>query len=706
MAPKVATIYTLGATGGGSYDSQDGISDWNIASTNRMLVIGSGLYLYVAISNGDQINIGDYGSFGWGPLPADTTFSDTGSIGLDGPVDMELVNIGTSRFLVVAGLGDWALTTLQIDTEGEGVGTLSHVATHTDPDAADPRTPLRNVSDIDSFRVGSQTWVVAQSAVYGDLSLWSMATDGTLTMTDHEFGFGVPNNPNPALAAVAGAEIDGTGYVLGADATNLSLYSFDDTGALTLLDTEPSPALGPGQALSVGALEVVQTAGRTFVYWGGTRYGSDVLFMSEIKNGGLQPSVALAGVGINIRDLRTLTVDGVQMLFVADFGNSGFGSTATAYVVQPNGGLLRVARVDDDNDLFATVAVDAAVWNGVLHMTVTNAYSGNNNGEVNTFQIGVEDDSIAGNGKDNILIGLFGNDSLAGKNGADLLSGGHGDDRLSGGEGNDTLNGGEGADALFGGSDSLIGDALDYSTSTDGVEIRLSTGYAQGGHATGDTFEDIENLIGSDFADTLLGDGERNIIQGGSGSDEIQGSGGDDVLNGAGGDKGIDTGSDTLYGGSGNDALTGNGGQDMFFGGGGNDNLSSSATSDDRFHGGLGNDTLIGGRGNDQLYGDAGNDTLSGGLNNDTLSGGADLDLFVFTVSDPSQNIGKDLITDFTVGLDQIDLRGHGYDDLDELLEDVTFVDGNTVIDLAGPARITLFGLDPATLVSNNFIFT
>ena len=84
--------------------------------------------------------------------------------------------------------------------------------------------------------------------------------------------------------------------------------------------------------------------------------------------------------------------------------------------------------------------------------------------------------------------------------------------------------------------------------------------------------------------------------------------------------------------------------------------------------GGSGNDKLIandfgctlsGGYGNDTLIGGAGNDTLIGGAGVDTLTGGDGADTRMPATGDSSAATGQhDLITDFTSGVDHIDLTG------------------------------------------------
>ena len=62
---------------------------------------------------------------------------------------------------------------------------------------------------------------------------------------------------------------------------------------------------------------------------------------------------------------------------------------------------------------------------------------------------------------------------------------------------------------------------------------------------------------------------------------------------------------------------------------------------------------LSGGADNDSVSGGAGNDTIFGDAGSDVLTGGADSDVFVFF-----ENGGNHRITDFTDGVDRIDLSG------------------------------------------------
>lgn len=157
------------------------------------------------------------------------------------------------------------------------------------------------------------------------------------------------------------------------------------------------------------------------------------------------------------------------------------------------------------------------------------------------------DDVITGNGFANDLSGGLGNDILSGEGGNDSLNGNDGNDTLVGGAGSDILRGDAGDDRLAGGAggDQLYGgsgiDTVDYRTSAAGVTVNLTTNTASGGDAQGDQFADglIENIDGSDFADTLTGSSAANILKGFGGDDVLQGGAGNDSFDGGAGSDGV-----------------------------------------------------------------------------------------------------------------------------------------------------------------------
>ena len=251
---------------------------------------------------------------------------------------------------------------------------------------------------------------------------------------------------------------------------------------------------------------------------------------------------------------------------------------------------------------------------------------------------------------------------------ANILYGCPSNDILNGNGGNDVLIGRAGADQLNGGAGY---DQASYEGSNGAVAVDLRNGTGVGGHAAGDTLTGIENLKGSRFGDTLIGNGGVNVLVGDDGNDILQGLAGNDQLLGGAGNDILEggAGADQIHGGDGYDqasyegstsgvavdlrngntiggdaagdtitgiealvgsayfdTLLGNNVANILRGENGFDYLRGFAGNDKLF-GGNGNDTLFGDSGSDQLNGDAGNDTLFGGAGNDQLLGGTGNDI-------------------------------------------------------------------------------
>src|SRR5829696_8077390 len=109
---------------------------------------------------------------------------------------------------------------------------------------------------------------------------------------------------------------------------------------------------------------------------------------------------------------------------------------------------------------------------------------------------------------------------IKGDGGNNTLPGTAGEDEIYGYGGNDYLTGGAGADILDGGIDY---DAASYEGSSAGVWVDLANSYGSGGDAEGDTLYDSENVYGSSFDDTLIGDANANVLLGFDGHDGLRG---------------------------------------------------------------------------------------------------------------------------------------------------------------------------------------
>ncbi|CAN7217003.1 hypothetical protein LJR164_000778 [Phenylobacterium sp. LjRoot164] len=156
-------------------------------------------------------------------------------------------------------------------------------------------------------------------------------------------------------------------------------------------------------------------------------------------------------------------------------------------------------------------------------------------------------DVLKGGAGDDTLYGYGGDDSLSGGGGSDVLAGHEGNDSLNGGTGDDYLLGGAGTDILDGGAGV---DWAAYEDATAGVTVSLAlTGWQETGGGGRDKLSGIENLYGSAFNDTLIGDAGVNYLSGGAGDDRLEGGAGDDHLEGG-------LGNDTIIGGDGWDVVS------------------------------------------------------------------------------------------------------------------------------------------------------
>jgi Ca2+-binding RTX toxin-like protein len=286
-----------------------------------------------------------------------------------------------------------------------------------------------------------------------------------------------------------------------------------------------------------------------------------------------------------------------------------------------------------------------------------------------------------------------GDDRLYGGAGDDTILGGQGDDLLDGGAGDDTLSGQAGVDVFRGGAGS---DTVDYSKESPfQLLVNLSTNVASGGTASGDTFYNIENLIGSDDRiDRFIGTAADNHFWGQGGGDYFSGGGGDDILDG-----GRD--GDIIYGEAGDDTVIGGAGQDYLDGGAGIDTVvyfgspdgvtidlaDGSARGGDGdgpvqivgrgaairhdilvgFENAVGSsydDHLIGDGGKNRLLGRGGDDTLTGGGAADLLNGGAGSDTADYADADSGVRLG---LAAGQAGADAFvsieNLAGSGHDD-------------------------------------------
>jgi Ca2+-binding RTX toxin-like protein len=243
-----------------------------------------------------------------------------------------------------------------------------------------------------------------------------------------------------------------------------------------------------------------------------------------------------------------------------------------------------------------------------------------------------------------------------------LVNGTRGNDNLNGTAASDTIRGSFGDDTLFGGffGDDLLdgeggNDTATYLGFGNNINASLETNKATFFGGSG-TFVSIENLIGGNNQDVLIGHNFNNLIDGSFGSDDISGRAGDDRL--IGGD-----GFDTLRGEAGNDNLRGGNDADLLDGGDGFDFLAGDKGNDTMI-GGNGDDNFqwVNGDGSDLIQGDGGRDEL---LFNGSIEQGDNINLSKSGSNIILQRTNLVPVTLTTTGIESFNaINGLGGDDV------------------------------------------
>ena len=325
----------------------------------------------------------------------------------------------------------------------------------------------------------------------------------------------------------------------------------------------------------------------------------------------------------------------------------------------------------------------------------------------------------------NNLQGSAFNDVLIGNGLVNIIDGGAGDDVLEGLGGADTFRGGAGIDSVS------------YAHSTAGVIASLANPPSNTNDASGDNYSSIENLIGSNFNDTLVGDGNDNILDGGLGANTLDGGGGFDIASYltatgpmtiamTGGGSGTVTGAgrtdtllniervvgsnftDNITGTAGDDWIDGGEGADAIDGVGGNDTISyvtatggrtvvlNTSSSDGKA---LSNfENIVGSSFGDVLTGDVNDNIIEGGLGNDTLNGAGGIDTVSYSLSTAAVSVNISATTLLGVVANTA-TGGEGTDSLinfenitGSAFNDILIGDGNTNVINGGDGNDLLLG--------------
>ncbi len=364
--------------------------------------------------------------------------------------------------------------------------------------------------------------------------------------------------------------------------------------------------------------------------------GNDILIGQagdDVINGGDGDDQALGGAGNDSIDLGAGSDVGIggagNDTLIGGAGNDFlYGESTTETLNGVSGNDTMIAGDGDDfmrpglgddyvdggagNDRVTYYAVQGSV---TVDLRIQGTAQNTGAGGLDTL-IGIE--NLSGTTFSDVLIGNNVANWIWSHGGADDIRGNAGDDTFWLPEGDGAVvRGGQGVDVI-----SFRGRVDELGTDTGGVTFTLaSQGVAQDIGRGLVTVYSMEGAEGSEFDDTITGNGNDNLLSGFSGADTVNGGGGDDLIYGDlpirdVGESEVDYNDPSFI--QGNDILNGGAGDDAIYGNGGNDTID----------GGAGADTIIGGAGADRTIGGAGDDTFvfesaadSSGVNFDTVVG-------------------------------------------------------------------------------------
>jgi Ca2+-binding RTX toxin-like protein len=408
--------------------------------------------------------------------------------------------------------------------------------------------------------------------------------------------------------------------------------------------------------------------------------GGFVVFYEDNGVGSLGMSIAYFTEAGVLRSIQTADLDSITNDFpkISELANGFICATWTENGVDITTALydpVTMTRVSSgpvviENQAGQQEAVSSAgLSNGTFVSAWTDYNSAVADGNTDTIgsHVSIQIDAwvrtSTSDAQSDVMIGDGLLDSMRGFAGNDVLYGNGGNDTLEGGDDVDSLFGGPGGDVLNGGTNF---DYARYDYAAIGVGARLYDAIYNFGEAVGDSYIDIEGLIGSAFGDQLYGNGLINVILGNDGNDFLDGVGGV---------------SDYLYGGSGFDTFFGRPGADIIDGGADNDTVRYSYadaglraylydasqntgyaagdtyTSVESLFGSGFSDDLRGDSGDNAIFGEGGDDWIIGLGASDFLQGGSGQDLFHF-VGIGDGGASGDTIDDFVSGNDRISVTG------------------------------------------------
>ncbi len=310
-----------------------------------------------------------------------TTFSSTDNVfddnilALNGIYSMATALISGTTYLFVGAIIDDGISVFSIDSDG--------ILTNVDNIYDDNTLALDGIYPITTAVVSETTYLFGAGFHDNGVSVFSVAADGTLTNVDNVY-----DNDTWKLHGVASmstADVFGTTYLfVGATVDDgISVFSVASDGTLTNVDN-----VSDNNILALNGVVSLSTAvvsGMTYLF--GTGVDDDGISVFSVASDGTLTNV------YNVSDNETLALDGTFSLSTIDifgktylFGAGNADHGISVFSVASDGTLMNIDNVFDN---------DTLALNGVISISVVSEQpflyaSGNGDDGVSIFQIAAD----------------------------------------------------------------------------------------------------------------------------------------------------------------------------------------------------------------------------------------------------------------------------------------------------------------------------
>lgn len=267
--------------------------------------------------------------------------------------------------------------------------------------------------------------------------------------------------------------------------------------------------------------------------------GEDLTFKSGLLTGGVVNEVDFVGAkNVSLVEVNNLSISGGKLQGVLN------AESDWLLLTKLFSGNDKISTSREDNDIFSGAGNDVVKstsfgYTGFFDGPGADTYIGSTKNDGDNWVFYAHSEKYAGSGQTSgivadlqkgkvvdpwgdidtvkdifVVIGSTKGDTIKGSGNSESFCGLDGDDKIDGGKGVDRID--YGPEQRFDG--------------THGVTVDLEKGKANDGFGGEDTLLNFENVRGSKFGDTLVGDAGSNQIEGNAGADTITGAGGDDVF--------------------------------------------------------------------------------------------------------------------------------------------------------------------------------